>query len=225
MKMPSLKIRIPEIKIPRPEELGKRVPDEELVDLFQTAPEGSIQLIYGRIRQGKSTEAVRRMLDALEMGHVVYSNLRLDLSFEHLDERLIFSETFSSLLRPWSKRYKRFYVFHAENFHWFDPVSGYVDGKPTFDPRNGGEVKWLNSLTDCDIYYDEGQWLLDSYEKTDVSVAKRKLITESGHVGRTIVIIAQRTQSIHVNARGPASSHLSCSSCGRASYKGADWCS
>jgi len=67
-------------------------------------------------------------------------------------------------------------------------------------PRD--EIRWLNTLTDCEIYYDEGQWLLDSYQGTDVSVNKRKLITETGHNNRKIVIIAQRTQSVHVNARG-----------------------
>jgi len=206
MRIPALKLP----KLPDPSSLGTKVPKEELIDLFAEAEEGSIQMIYGRIRQGKSTEAVRRMLDDLERGCVVYSNLRLDLSFEELDERLIFSAAAVSLLRP-GKKGKRFYRFYKENFHWFDPVSGLCDDKRVFDPsKKGSEVEWLNTITDAKIYYDEGQWLLDSYESTFASVAKRKLITESGHVGRTIVIIAQRTQSVHVNARGNVNQFFRC---------------
>jgi len=193
-------------------ELGVRVDPAELADLFE-APEGAIQLIYGRIRQGKSTEAVRRMLESLENGRVVYSNLRLDLSFEPMDDRLVLGTSLWSLVIP-GERGRRFYRFEKTNFHWFDPITGQVDGKNVFSPKRGNgfdEIAWLNSLTDCEIYYDEGQWLLDSYEKTDVSVAKRKLITESGHVARTIIIIAQRTQSIHVNARGNVNQFFRCS--------------
>lgn len=189
--------------------LGKRVDPALLQEEFQEAPEGSIQMIYGRIRQGKSTEAVRRMLEYLENGRVIYSNILLDLTELQFDERLRFGRTLWSIIVPGDKR---FYVFDKANYHYFDPISGLCDGKFVFSPKApGGEVNWLNTLTDCSIFYDEGQWLLDSYEKTDVSIAKRKLITESGHVGRTIVVIAQRTQSVHVNARGNVNQFFRCS--------------
>jgi len=191
--------------------LGVRVPPEELVGLFDEAEEGSIQLIYGRIRQGKSTRAVHQMLEQLELGAVVYSNMLLDLDAEEFDERLRIASTFWALFLPGTKG-RRFYRFDKANYHYFDPVEGTCDGRRVFDPHKAGaEVAWLNTLTDCRIYYDEGQWLLDSYEKTDVSVSKRKLITESGHVGRTMVIIAQRTQSVHVNARGNVNQFFRCS--------------
>lgn len=174
------------------------VPKEELKGLFK-ASEGSIELIYGRIRNGKSTHAVRLMYQSLIQGRVVYSNLLLDLSSVTLDERDSFSQLFYKLL--FFK--KRFYNFNKKNYHWFNPTTGECDGVQVFDPnKKGDEIKWLNSLTDCEIFYDEGQWLLDSYEMTNVSVEKRKLITETGHNNRKIYIIAQRTQSVHVNARG-----------------------
>jgi len=189
-------------------QVGKPVPKEKLQpDLFE-AHEGFIQLIYGRVRQGKSTEAVRRMVEALSNGISVYSNIALDLSDVVLDDRvnigIIVLNNF--LLR------KRFYSFSVENYHFFDPVTGLCDSRQVFDPATkGDEIRWLNTLTDCEIYYDEGQWLLDSYESTFASIAKRKLITESGHMNRLIVIIAQRTQSVHVNARGNVNQFYRCS--------------
>jgi len=178
--------------------LGRQVPKEELEGLFQ-ASEGSIELLYGRIRNGKSTHAVRLMYNALKEGRVVYSNLLLDLSQETFDQRDAFEQVFWKLL--FGK--KRFFEFDKKNYHWFNPTTGECDGVRVFDPeKKGDEIRWLNTLTDCEIFYDEGQWLLDSYEMTNVSVAKRKLITETGHNNRKIYIIAQRTQSVHVNARG-----------------------
>lgn len=178
--------------------LGRDVPKDDLIGKFE-APEGSVELIYGRIRQGKSTHAVRLMYMSLTQGRVVYSNLLLDLSQETFDQRDSFEQVFFKLL--FGK--KRFFHFEKSNYHYFDPTTGLCNGEKVFDPsKKGDEVRWLNTLTDCEIYYDEGQWLLDSYEMTNVSVEKRKLITETGHMNRKIYIIAQRTQSVHVNARG-----------------------
>jgi hypothetical protein len=189
---------IPTKTEPTPQGFGLEVPKLELEGYFE-APEGSIELIYGRIRQGKSTHAVRCMYNDLVEGRVVYSNLLLDLSGETFDQRNSFEQVFYKTL--FGKQ--RFFVFDKKNYHWFNPTTGECDGVKVFDPeKKGAEVKWLNTLTDCSIYYDEGQWLLDSYEATNASVDKRKLITETGHNNRKIVIIAQRTQSVHVNARG-----------------------
>jgi len=187
--------------------LGRPVANSDLLpDLFK-AEEGMVQLIYGRIRQGKSTEAVRRMYESVTNGRAVYSNIRLDLSSVQFDDRLDIGIVTGNILRL----SPRFYKFRPENFHWFDPTTGYCDGKRVFDPnKKGDEIRWLNSLTDCEIYYDEGQWLLDSYESTFASVEKRKFITETGHMNRLIVIIAQRTQSVHVNARGNVNQFFRC---------------
>lgn len=192
------------------EDFGTKVPKQELYETFP-ADEGDVQLIYGRIRNGKSTEAVRRMYVSLTRGVVVYSNIRLDLLNTVFDDRFSISTAGKNFLL----NEKRFYVFRKENFRYFNPATGEMicNGVSSivFDPqRKGAEVEWLNSLTDCEIYYDEGQWLLDSYESTNASIAKRKLITETGHVNRRIVIIAQRTQSVHVNARGNVNQFFRC---------------
>lgn len=185
----------------------KKVSEKELQSYFP-APEGAIQLIYGKIRNGKSTHAVRRMFDDLFNGMVVYSNIKLNLDGIEFDERqrLIIATLGLVPLR------KRFFVFSKENFHWFNPLTGICDGNYVFDPKSrDSEIEWLNSLTDCRIYYDEGHWLLDSYESTKASLDKRKLVTESGHLGRTLILISQRTQSIHVNARGNVNQFFRCS--------------
>jgi len=125
---------------------GQEVPKIDLQGEFQ-APEGSIELIYGRIRQGKSTHAVRLMYNALKEGQVVYSNLLLDLSGETFDQRDHFETVFWKTL--FGK--KRFYEFDKKNYHWFNPTTGECDGVQVFDPdKKGDEIRWLNSLTDCE---------------------------------------------------------------------------
>jgi len=187
--------------------LGRKLlPSEAPRDM--PAPEGEVNLIYGRIRQGKSTHTVYRIMQCLRDGVPVYSNIALDLSSTVFDDRLSAQYAFSSLF----KTPRHFYFFDRSNFHWFNPATGQCDGVQVFNPKvKGAEIEWLNTLTDCYIFYDEGQWLLDSYEGTYASVAKRKFITETGHMNRTIFIIAQRTQSVHVNARGNVNRFYRCS--------------
>ena len=76
---------------------GVRVPDDQLYELFE-AQEGGIQAILGRIRQGKTTEAVRRMYESLSNGRVVYSNVRLDLSNLEFDDREVAWYVFKNIL-------------------------------------------------------------------------------------------------------------------------------
>lgn len=195
-----------------PTQFGEQIPAEELknYNLFP-GEEGMVQLIYGRIRQGKSTYAARCMFEDLMNGRSVYSNLNLDLSDVDFDQREMLSISFENMLFG----QKLYYRFLTDNFHYFNPATGEmtVGGKTTkvFDPMiPGDEVRWLNSLTDCVVYYDEGHWLMDSYDGTKVSMDKRRLITETGHVNRRIVLISQRTQSIHVNARGNVNQYFRC---------------
>jgi hypothetical protein len=195
--------------------IGKAVEPERLDPEYFQAEEGFVKLIYGRIRQGKSTEAVRVMVEGLSNGKSVYSNIALDLRNLILDDRINIPVVIGNSLTF----RKRFYAFDTQNYTYFDPVTGMAyqggnmdEGKQVFNPTlKGDEIRWLNTLTDCIVVYDEGQWLLDSYESTFASVAKRKLITETGHVNRTIVIVAQRTQSVHVNARGNVNQFYRCS--------------
>ena len=186
---------------------GKRVSDKELMEMFD-AQEGGVQAIYGPIRSGKSTEGVRRMYQSLSNGKVVYSNILLDFSGVEFDDRQVPFYVFTSAF-SWRKR---FYVFDKKNYHYFNPLTGEVDGVKTFDPLDpNGIIVWLNTLTDCEIYFDEGQRILNSYEATHVSPEKLALIEETGHVNRLIVIITQRTQRIHVNARGNVNQFFRCS--------------
>jgi len=194
-----------------PTDFGIEIPQEQIDrDLFP-GEEGMIQLFYGPIRNGKSTFTARSMHEDLMVGRSVYSNLNLDLSNESFDQREQLSLSLENLI--FGK--KIYYRFLKSNFHYFNPNTGflYCDGVETkvFDPSIPGDlVRWLNTLTDCVIYYDEGHWLLNSYEGTKQDLEKMRFITETGHVNRKIVIISQRTQSIHVNARANVNQFFRC---------------
>jgi len=71
-------------------------------------------------------------------------------------------------------------------------------------------IKFLGSLTDCEVFVDEGQWIFDSYKGTDFSVEKRKLILHTRHFNRSLNIISQRTQALHVTARGQVNRFFKC---------------
>jgi len=62
-------------------------------------------------------------------------------------------------------------------------------------------VDFLSNLTDCIVYADEGQDIFDSYEGTKMSKKKRKSLTRTRHLNKTLVIISQRPQAIAVTAR------------------------
>jgi len=62
-------------------------------------------------------------------------------------------------------------------------------------------VDYIASLTDCHVFCDEGQDLFDSYEGTKMSLAKRKSLTRTRHLRKTLVLVSQRAQAIAVTAR------------------------
>jgi len=162
----------------------------DLRDKFE-APEGTIDLIYGRIGSGKTYCATEMVLEDLRNGHVVYCNWHLNYSGH--DDRRSFWYLLIGLLYP---PYKSYYEFPPENLRYFN--SDEVD------------VEWLSSLTDCDVYIDEGQWIFDSYEKTNFSKAKRRLILHTRHLNRRLVIITQRPTAIQVSARGNVNRFFKC---------------
>jgi len=198
----------------RSQQLGVPVSQEEKQFLAKRlkAPEGEVHLIYGRIRQGKSTYTARCMYEDLMQGIPVYSNLFLDLTDVEFDQR----EQFSISLENCIFGKKEFYKFHNTNYHYFDPTTGFLhtpSEQPiqVFDPTIPNDiVRWLNTLVDCSVYYDEGHFLLHSYEGVRQDLEKMRLITETGHMHRKLVIISQRTQSIHVNARGNVNRYFRC---------------
>lgn len=164
--------------------LGRKVIDvSELVDVFQ-AQEGEIHQIIGGIGQGKTYEATRRALKLLSEGKVVYTNWHLELP-EKYDQRKSLRHLF------WHTVFnrKRFYVFdYKKNWHYYDMDRDDI-------------VDYIASLTDCTVFCDEGQDLFDSYEGTKMSKKKRKSLTRTRHLRKTLVLVSQRAQAIAVTAR------------------------
>lgn len=177
-------------------ELGKKVPKEELGDVFG-ASEGSINMYYGMIGNGKTYAATADIIELLKKGKVVYCNWKIIVS--DFDDRESFWHLFFNtiLFR------KRFYKIPChKNLHFFDPDKD-------FDSM-GKFVEWASSLNDCHIFFDEGQDMFDSYEGTKFSKAKRRLILHTRHYHRTLNIISQRPTAIQVSARGNVNRFYKC---------------
>jgi len=168
---------------------GKEVPRQELIDLFEPA-EGSVNMYYGRIGNGKTYSATADILDLLSLGRVVYCNWHIN--FEGFDER----EHFLIVLMKTVFFKKHFFKFPKENLHYFSP--------------DDVDIEFLSSINDADVFIDEGQWIFDSYEQTRFSKAKRKLILHTRHMNRSLNIISQRTQAIQVTARGQINRFFKC---------------
>jgi len=130
------------------------------------------------------------MLDHLRRARVVYANWHID--FDGFDER----EHLAYAIFRFITMRKRFYKFNKENLHYFSP--------------DDVDIKFLSKLTDCEVYVDEGQWIFDSYKGTDFSIEKRKLILHTRHFNRSLNIISQRTQALHVTARGQVNRFFKC---------------
>lgn len=154
------------------------------------ASEGSIDLIYGRIGNGKTYLATELIFEDLMNGKVVYCNWHI--SFDGFDER----ESRMHLLAGIFFMKGTYYKFPKENLHYFN--SDDVD------------TEYLSNLTDCNVYIDEGQWIFDSYEGTKFSKAKRRLILHTRHLNRRLVIITQRPTAIQVSARGNVNRFFKC---------------
>jgi len=166
-------------------EIGRKVTDiTQLLETFE-AQEGTIESYCGGIGQGKTYGATRRALNDLRLGRVVYTNWHLNLDHIEADQRKSLSHAFFNFvfLR------KRFYKIDVKkNWHYYDLDSP-------------GVIDLLSSLTDCTVYADEGQDIFDSYEGTKMSKKKRKSLTRTRHLNKTLVIISQRPQAIAVTAR------------------------
>lgn len=163
--------------------------EEELLDLFEP-DEGSVNLYYGRIGNGKTYAATADILKLLSRGRVIYANWQIN--WDGFDERQSFWHLFYKTLFL----QKRFFLFPKDNLRFFSP--------------DDVTIEWLASLTDCEIFIDEGQWIFDSYEGTKFSKEKRRLILHTRHVNRSLNIISQRTQAIQVSARGQVNRFYKC---------------
>lgn len=177
------------------------IPKEDLVDVFE-AGEGSINFYYGRIGSGKTYNATADILDLLSWGRVVYCNWKIN--WDGFDERESFIHIFFKTLFG----RKIFFLLPKQNLHYFsqDDQSTWKVGFKQFTDF----IEFLNALTDCDIFIDEGQWVLDSYEGNKFSVGKRRLLLHTRHLNRSINIISQRTQAVQVSARGQVNRFFKC---------------
>ena len=176
-------------------DIGTKVVTKDLVDVFQ-ASEGSINMYYGLIGNGKTYAATSDILDLLAQGKVVYANWRINVP--DFDDRESFFMILKNILfvRP------RFYrIPCSKNLRYFDPEN--------FE-STGELVDWLSKLNDCHIFFDEGQDMFDSYEGTRFSKAKRRLILHTRHYHRTLNIISQRPTAIQVSARGNVNRFYKC---------------
>lgn len=176
------------------EKLGKRILDvSQLVDVFE-AQEGVIEQIIGKTGNGKTYEGTRRALEYLEQGYVVYTTWHLVLP-EKYDQRNDLKKLFWSLILFWRKD---FYVFdYSKNWKHLD-----IDRPDLID--------FVAGLTDCIVMLDEGQDIFDSYEGRGMSQQKRKTITRTRHLRKTLIIISQRAQAVAVTARANVTYFYKC---------------
>lgn len=176
-------------------DIGKKVVTSDLLDVFK-ASEGSINMYYGLIGNGKTYAATADILDLLSQGKTVYCNWRINV--DDFDDR----ENFIIILRNFLFGYRRFYLIpRSKNLHFFDPEQFSTTGEL---------VDWLSKLNDCHIFFDEGQDMFDSYEGTKFSKSKRRLILHTRHYHRTLNIISQRPTAIQVSARGNVNRFYKC---------------
>lgn len=177
-------------------DLGVKLVTEDLIDVF-SASEGSINMYYGMIGNGKTYAATSDILDLLRQGKVVYANWHIVV--DDYDDRKSFFYVLRSILCPW---YSKFYVIpRSKNLHYFDFEK--FGSMPEL-------VEWLSSLNDCHIFFDEGQDIFDSYEGTKFAKSKRRLILHTRHYHRTLNIISQRPTAIQVSARGNVNRFYKC---------------
>lgn len=163
---------------------GKRVIDiSQLVSVFE-AQEGVIEQIIGKTGNGKTYEGTRRALEYLKQGYTVYTTWQMILP-DKFDERKNFTTLFFNTIFF----RKRFYVFdYKKNWKFID-----ID-RPDL-------VDFIAGLTDCIVFLDEGQDIFDSYEGIGMSKTKRKSLTRTRHLRKTLIIISQRAQAVAVTAR------------------------
>lgn len=148
--------------------------------------EAFIDLIYGKIRQGKTYSGTASVWRDLKNGNVVYTSWPID--FDGYDERKIW---WMRLLAKIGLK-KNFLIIPKENLHYVNVIE--MTSEQFFE--------WLSTKTDCIIYIDEAQWVFDSYIKTMMEKNHRATIFTTGHFNRAIKVIAQRPMQIHTSLRG-----------------------
>jgi len=193
---------------------GKEVLNSELIGLFQ-ADEGGIESWTGGIGEGKTYGACKRAVDDLLRGKVVYTSWPMILDHFEGDQRKSPFYAFWNFI-TFKKRFYHFdlkknwhYIDYEDENTWYidykekplDYYSVYLPETKQYRVKFDDFVEFITNLTDCTVYLDEGQDIFDSYEGTKMSKKKRKVLTRTRHLRKTLVIISQRYQAIPPTAR------------------------
>lgn len=188
-------------------------PDPILIKEFWPPDEGSMNFYYGKIRNGKSYAATCDVLEDLERGQVIYADWIV--KWDGIDERKMFWPRFMY----WLGRYQRLYVIPKENFNFIHILrAGQVSCSNDFcvdKIKNHFRTKqefltFLSTLTDCKIYLDEAYKYISSYTGTRIDEQLQSDILSTGHMDRTLNVIAQRPTSVHVTLRGNVNRFYKC---------------
>jgi hypothetical protein len=173
-----------------PEELHRKMNDS-VIRNFGTI-EGFNSVYYGKIRNGKTSSAVRDMLELLDRGEIVVSNIAL--RWQGFDE---YSSPKIRWVR-WLSGRTDFYKYEKSNFVYIQPQD-LIDNKGDFT------MSVLNKMVGVHFFFDEAQWILNSMEKYSpddpLMVDKLKLVLHGGHYCRSLNIITQRPSNITKNVR------------------------
>jgi len=164
------------------------------VDLLELLPlqEAVINHVSGKMRNGKTYISTKMVLDHLKDGAVVYTSWKI--KWDGYDER-------KSRWNMWKAKMgfkKEFLVAPKENWHYlpYDGVEDPVTSATLYAPYTNWMDKFL-SLTDCEVWLDEGQIPLNTYESTRIKQDKQNAIFFTGHFNRSIYVISQRPIQVH----------------------------
>jgi len=168
--------------------------EKKVTEIFERfrEEEGTINFYYGKVRNGKTYAATADILGLLRRGEVVIANW--NVNFQGFDERTSFWHLFFKTVA--GKRY--FYNFKPGNFYYFPPDA---DRVPL--------INKLRKEVAVHIFIDEGQWILNSHDKTRDDNAQ-KLVLTNGHYCRSLNIISQRPQNVKLDYRSQVNFWYKC---------------
>ena len=160
-----------------------------ILDLIQPTESDIIQY-FGKIRNGKTYIATSDVLALLRRGFVVYANW--PIYWNGYDER---TDLFCRILGFLGLK-RKFYNFPKENLKYL--------------PVDENFFKVFPTLTDCYVFLDEGHTVFNSYEMANMNLAKQASILHTAHFNRSIRIISQRPNNVHVQMRANVNVFVQC---------------
>jgi hypothetical protein len=145
---------------------------------------------FGRLGSGKTYAMVRDILDFLEKGHVVYTNIKID--WDGYEEKVTPLRKF--LYRIGKKKY--FVRYPKSNLR-------YIATDEQFHER-------FEKLKDCIVALDEAYVLFDSYQMTKMPLRQRMAILHTRKARRSILYTSQRITSVHKELRNMTNVFYQC---------------